>query len=163
MHRRWRLGVCAIACSGVGSCAPEDSAFNFTFAPPAHEGAFQAGSVAGMHGNGDAVVEPGRPIAMDPRQQEAVVAGVARWLKDPRSVRFGSMQAVRDGRGIVTVCGWVDGRNSAGAYRGLAPYIGLLMGTRNGSDFVVVGIGGTRRDRVDVLALCEEVGVRLEA
>ena len=59
------------------------------------------------------------------------------------------MQGVRDPRGPVVVCGWIDGHNGAGAYRGMSPYIGVLTGPRNDAEFVVVGIGsyGPRASR----------------
>jgi hypothetical protein len=174
--RRWlRLAAWMMACGNLGACTmTEDTAYDFTFTPPPQERATlhangssrpSGHGVSAPHGNGAAVmpanggaIQSGQPIRLEAHQQEAIVAGVSRWLKDPRSAYFGSMQAVRDGRGIVTVCGWIDGRNSAGVYRGLAPYIGILVGARNGAEFIVVAIGGTRRERADVLALCEETG-----
>ena len=62
------------------------------------------------------------PIKLDPRQQEAVVAGVTKWMKEPGSASFGSMAGVKLRQGSIVVCGEVDGRNSAGAYAGMAPF-----------------------------------------
>lgn len=149
---RWGLlAACIIiACASLGACAPEDTVHTFAFAPSSNGG-------EQPHANGG-TIEAGRPLKLDARQQEAVVGGVSQWLKDSKSAQFGAMQAVRDSRGVVTVCGWVDGRNSAGVYRGMAPYIGILVGTRHSADFIVVGIGGSRQDRASVLALCVETG-----
>lgn len=105
-------------------------------------------------------IEAGRHMALDAHQQEAVVAGVAKWLKDPGSAQFSAMGGARNSRGIVTVCGHVNGRNGAGTYVGMASYVGVLMGTRAGPDFVVVGIAASRRERAEVASLCRESGVK---
>ena len=65
-------------------------------------------------------------------------------MKAPASTQFGIMSGARNSRGAVTVCGEVNGRNGDGAYVGMAPYVGVLMGTRASPDFVVVGIAGVR-------------------
>jgi hypothetical protein len=87
-----------------------------------------------------------------------VVAGVARWMKDPRSAQFGGMTAARDSHGVVTVCGEVSGRNSAGVNTALEPYVGVLMGPSSSPEFVVVAIAGSGRERAEVAALCREAG-----
>ena len=154
-----------MACAGLVACAPEDTVHTFAYSPPPGDGATPHAN--GGTSNGGATtggkIEAGQPIKLDARQQEAVVQGVSRWLKDAKSAQFGTMQAVRDRRGNIIVCGWVDGRNSAGVYRGMAPYIGILVGTRTNAEFKVVGIGGTRHDRASVLALCEETGAARSA
>jgi hypothetical protein len=43
----------------------------------------------------------------------------------------------------------------------MAPYIGVLTGPKEAAEFVVVGIGGTARERADVLSLCQEIGAAL--
>jgi hypothetical protein len=109
-----------------------------------------------------ATVRAGVPAPMTPLQQEAVVKGVMPFMKDGPSVRFANLRAARDGRGIVTVCGEVDGRNGAGRPAGFAPFIGVLMPPprRNAlPDFVLVEIGSTARDRAVVEGLCRESGV----
>jgi hypothetical protein len=174
-----RFAACFMASWGLGACTTtEDTAYNFAYTAPPSESAQEANrdvpcNTAGgpqckanggspLHGNGGSppagtAIPQGQPIKLDPRQQEAIVVGVSRWLKVPKSVQLGAMQAVRDYRGVVTVCGWVDGHNGAGIYRGLSPYIGVLMPMPS-ADFIVVGIGGTRRERAEVLSLCEETG-----
>lgn len=106
-----------------------------------------------------AAIEAGTRVALDARQQEAVVAGVAKWMKDPRTAQFGTMAGARNSRGLVTVCGWVAGRNGAGTHVGMAPYIGVLMGTRTSPDFVVVGIAATDHERAEVARLCGDSGI----
>ena len=66
-------------------------------------------------------IEPGTKVVLDARQQEAVVAGVSKWMKAPASTQFGIMSGARNSRGVVTVCGEVNGRNGNGAYVGMRP------------------------------------------
>lgn len=103
-------------------------------------------------------IESGVRVPLDARQQEAVVTGVAKWMKDPRSVQFGLMEAARNSRGTITVCGDVRGRNASGAYAVMTRYIGVLMGDSASPEFVVVGIAGSPRERAEVAALCRETG-----
>ena len=104
-------------------------------------------------------IEPGAKVTLDARQQEAVVAGVSKWMKAPASTRFGLMSGARNSRGMITVCGEVDGRNGNGAYVGMRPYVGVLMGTPASPDFVVVGIAASERERAEVASICRESGV----
>ena len=147
--------TCTIAFVFVcgGACMSDDSAHTaiylmapYSSLPPAPAG----GSI-----------EAGTKMALDARQQEAVVAGVTKWLKDPGSAQFGPMGSARNSHGTVTVCGHVTGRNGGGAYVGMAPYIVMLMGTPASPDFVVVGIGASSRERAEVTSLCRESGVAL--
>ncbi|WP_020695802.1 hypothetical protein [Reyranella massiliensis] len=107
-----------------------------------------------------ASIDAGKPVPLTPLQQEAIVAGVMVWLKDGSSARFGEMRAARNSHGKVTVCGLVDGRNSEGRLLGLAPFIGVIAGTPEKPDFVLVEIGSTPRQRAVVTGLCEESGIR---
>ena len=104
-------------------------------------------------------IESGSRVGLDSRQIEVIVTAVGKWMKDPGSLQFGSMSGARNRFGVVTVCGTVNGRNSAGAYSGQQPYIGVLLGPPNRPEFVVVGIGGTAGERAEVTNLCRESGV----
>ena len=104
-------------------------------------------------------IEAGTKLTIDALQQEAVVAGVSKWMKTPGSTRFGLMSGARNSRGTVTVCGEVDGRNGNGLYVGMRPYVGVLMGTPASPDFVVVGIASSERERAEVASICRESGV----
>jgi hypothetical protein len=88
-----------------------------------------------------------------------VVTGVSKWMKAPASTQFGIMSGARNSRGVVTVCGEVNGRNGNGAYVGMRPYVGVLMGPPASPDFVVVGIAASERERAEVASLCRESGV----
>lgn len=107
-----------------------------------------------------ASIDAGTPVPLTPLQQEAVVVGVMTWLKDGSSARFGEMRAARNSHGKVTVCGLVDGRNGEGRLLGLSPFIGVIAGTPEKPDFVLVEIGSTPRQRAVVTGLCVESGIR---
>jgi hypothetical protein len=146
--------LCAIAFAGVGACVSDPvqhAAHNpVSLVPPYSElPAAPAGTT----------IETGTKTVLDARQQEAVVAGVSKWMKAPASTRFGVMSGARNSRGTITVCGEVDGRNGNGAYVGMRPYVGVLMGTPASPDFVVVGIGASERERAEVASICRESGV----
>ncbi len=106
-----------------------------------------------------APIEPGTRIKLDARQQEAVVAGVIKWMKDPASVSFGDLAGARNSRGVITVCGNVNGRNSSGAYVGMSPFIGALVGRPTAPQFVLVEIGSSGKQRAEVEALCQQSGI----
>jgi hypothetical protein len=104
-------------------------------------------------------LEPGMPVRLDPRQQEAVVAGVSKWMKDPASASFGTMSGVKLRQGAIAVCGEVDGRNSAGVYTGMARFVGVMMGPARAPEFVVVGIAHSGQARAEVEAICQKSGI----
>ena len=104
-------------------------------------------------------IEPGMPVRLDPRQQEAVVAGVSKWMKDPASASFGPIAGVKSRQGLTVVCGDVDGRNSAGAYAGMARFIGVMMGPARTPEFVVVSIAQNGQARTEVEGICQKSGI----
>ena len=170
--RRWlRLAAGFLAFGGLGAGVTVDTAYHFEYSlhphgparhlSPGRTTAAQAKpcSPSDPQGGPAPAILRGEPAQLDPQQQEVIIVGVTKWLKDRSSACFGPMQVVRDPRGPVVVCGWIDGHNGTGAYRGMSPYIGLLMGLRNDAEFLVVGIGATARERAEVLSLCAEVGV----
>jgi hypothetical protein len=144
-------GLCLlVACAALAACMQDTDHLAvhllppYSDLPPAPPGAS---------------IEAGRPIKLDARQQEAVVAGVTKWMKNPASVGFGEMAAARNSRGLVTVCGGMNGRNSAGAPPGASLFIGVLMDTPARPDFVVVAIGSSGSQRATVEQLCQESGL----
>ena len=149
-----RIIICAMASACVGACVSDSvqhAAHNpVSLVPPYSE---LPRAPAGTS------IEAGTRLVLDARQQEAVVAGVSKWMKSPASTRFGIMSGARNSRGTITVCGEVDGRNGNGAYVGMRPYVGVLMGTPASPDFVVVGIAASDRERAEVASLCRESGV----
>jgi hypothetical protein len=57
-------------------------------------------------------------------------------------------------RGTITVCGLVAGRNGSGAYVGMAPYVGVMMGTRASPD---IGAPLTGADAAQLLERIDEL------
>jgi hypothetical protein len=108
-------------------------------------------------------LEPGMPVKLDQRQLEAVVDGVLKWMKDPASVSFTGINGVKNRRGIVTVCGDVSGRNSAGVLVSKSPFVGALMGRPDAPTFVVVDIGAYGKQRTVVEGLCYQSGIYRDA
>jgi hypothetical protein len=104
-------------------------------------------------------IEPGRPVDLNGGQRKTIVAGVQKWMKDPASVKFGAMEAVRNNRGRITVCGEVSGRNTAGRQAGMSPFVGVLMGPGVDADFVLVGVGSSDSERAEVIQLCRASGI----
>lgn len=104
-------------------------------------------------------IESGVPVKLDERQQEAVISAVLKWMKDPRTAAFSELRAARNKHSWITVCGAVNGRNSAGTYVGMAPFIGAMRSSPIPSEFIVVEIGAFDPQRTDVETLCRESGV----
>ncbi len=71
------------------------------------------------------LIEAGKPLILSSQQQEAVVVGVTRWLKESASAQFGEMRGARNSRGVITVCG---------------TFVGVLQGTAAKTVFVLVDI-----------------------
>jgi hypothetical protein len=62
---------------------------------------------------------------------DAIKAAVISILKNPQSARFGTIIASQNERtGQITVCGYVNAKNSSGVYAGDQPFKGVLKGKR---------------------------------
>jgi hypothetical protein len=101
--------------------------------------------------------EPGVPITLTAQDQQAIKAGVAKGMKDPESARFGEMAAARKSDGTITVCGYVNGKNSYGGYVGMSPFIGIYA--REAKAFGLVDIGSSSTDRTVVGKMCRDAGI----
>jgi hypothetical protein len=146
-----RVHLLLLVCVALGACMSDDTAHMpiyltapYNTWPPAPPGA---------------PIEPGRPVDLNGGQQQTVVTGVLRWMKDPVSVQFHGIEAVQNSRGRITVCGEVDGRNTAGRQVGMEPFVGVLMAPDIDADFVLVGIGSSVRERAEVTQLCRASGI----
>ena len=135
-----------VACVTLAACMPDDTAHT------AHLPGSALQYLAARAPN--TPIEPGRPVGLNGRQQQSVVTGVLKWMKDPGSVQFRGIEGVQNSRGLVTVCGEVNGRNTAGHQVGMEPFVGVLMGPDGDADFVLVGIGSSDRERAEVSRLC---------
>jgi hypothetical protein len=145
--------VIIAACAGLIACTPDDTANRLIFLPPPYN--------AWPPAPPGTPIESGRPVRLDGPQQVAVTNGVLKWMKDPVSVQFRGIEAVQNSRGLITVCGEVNGRNSAGKVS-ISPFIGVLMGPDADADFVLVGIGSSDRERAEVTHLCRDNGLGVE-
>jgi hypothetical protein len=54
-----------------------------------------------------------------------IEADLRNGLKDPESARFGMMNSVKHPDGTVSICGWVNAKNSYGGYTGEMPFIAV--------------------------------------
>ena len=141
-----------VACATLIACAPGPDTAHVPIFLPSPYAALPAVPPG-------APIEPGRPIKLNAGQQQAVVGGVVKWMKDPASVQFRGLEAAQNSRGLIAVCGLVNGRNTAGNLVGPQPFVGLLMGPGAGADFVLVGIGSSHRERAEVTSLCRASGI----
>jgi hypothetical protein len=104
-------------------------------------------------------IEPGMPIKLHPRQQEAVVAAVSKWMKEPGTASFGALNAVMARHGQIVVCGEVNGRNTAGVYPGMAPFVGVMVGKPDDPEFIVISIAQSGQPRAEIQAICQQSGI----
>ena len=62
---------------------------------------------------------------------DAIKAAVTSILKNPGSARFSTIVASENEKtGQITACGYVNAKNSSGAYAGKQPFKGMLKGKR---------------------------------
>jgi hypothetical protein len=61
-------------------------------------------------------------------QVNAIRSGVMENMRDPQSAVFGNAGALLSSRGVVIICGFVNGKNGYGGYTGMTRYDGELVG-----------------------------------
>jgi hypothetical protein len=106
-------------------------------------------------------LEVATPITLTPKQVSSVRAGVAKSLKyDVEAPRVGKLIAGRTSNGVI-VCGYVNGKNSAGEDIGERPFHGLFLGFDNASGFIVTGTGGAESETATTLDMCRRSGLEL--
>ena len=110
--------------------------------------------------------EPERPLHVhEPKltslQIDAVHRGIRNRLKDPNSAIFGRIVAgvSGDDPNMLSVCGWVNAKNSYGGYTGDRPFMGALMIDSN--HFIPIRIGATDSQAGAVLMVCAQDGLSL--
>lgn len=99
------------------------------------------------------------PVTLTPVDTAAVKQGVTKALKDPESARFGAMKAGADGKGVVSVCGYVNAKNSFGGYTGEKLFTGVVIGEGQKKGFVMIGMGGKDTDTIATHSVCSEMGL----
>ncbi|MBS7696272.1 MULTISPECIES: hypothetical protein [unclassified Chelatococcus] len=70
---------------------------------------------------------PMHPITLNKAQIDAIQSAVKRDLKDPYSAHFGEIKATRGADGTVVACGFLNAKNSFGAYTGMKPFAAGLI------------------------------------
>ncbi|MGH0003571.1 hypothetical protein ACQU0X_26135 [Pseudovibrio ascidiaceicola] len=81
-------------------------------------------------------VETTEPNANELR---AIVKEVSKNLKDPYSAQFHDVMGMRMGEGIMQFCGFVNAKNSHGAYAGKIPFVVSLYDGAPGPRTMVPG------------------------
>jgi hypothetical protein len=97
------------------------------------------------------------PIALSNPDVETVRKALRKKLKDhPGSVRFDGIIAGTTKKGEVIVCGWVNGKNSSGAYTERQPFAGsLIRGTE--PSYRLYYIASDDSERRLVRSICGEL------
>lgn len=104
-------------------------------------------------------IEPGDLVTLSAQQQKQVREGTAKRLKDPEAARFGKLSATRGKDGSLTVCGYVNGKNSYGGYTGYSPFMGMFLAPPNGNTYEVVKIGSRDTEQQAIVSVCGQAGV----
>ncbi|MAW87086.1 MAG: hypothetical protein CMJ42_11205 [Phyllobacteriaceae bacterium] len=97
-------------------------------------------------------------VNLTPELKAKFAEGVKKGLKDPFSaVVSDTMYAVTDGK-MTTACGYVNAKNSFGAYTGDKPWAAMMT-----SQGIVapVGVGGTDTETRVVLRFCYRRGLNI--
>jgi hypothetical protein len=97
---------------------------------------------------------PPAPIELSPEQIAAIDFAVRVTLKDPDSGRFRDVRGSRSETGIVTACGWINGKGDSGQYMGERPFIGTFDSR---SQFRLV----SEMNRDTLLQMCQSASIPL--
>ena len=106
-----------------------------------------------------------RPLQLSAEQVKEVHEGVRKALKDPGSAQFGDLSAAIDDKGLITICGYVNAKNSYGGFTGHKRYIGMLADSTNAKTkqrflaFSVAAMGGAAADDFAVNESCKRAGI----
>jgi hypothetical protein len=101
------------------------------------------------------------PTSLSAEQSAVIEQHVKASLKDPYSAMFGSKSATINEKGVITVCGYVNAKNSFGGYTGMQPYSGVLTGASNKQGFVVISVGGSETEQTATLQVCRAAGANV--
>lgn len=102
------------------------------------------------------------PIVLDAKYNAAVKTGVKKRLKDPGSARFTlPFRASEANNGVTTVCGLVNAKNSFGGYTGSAPFVGILLDSKNPAGFAAIAVGGTPSQQKITYQVCADARINL--
>ena len=99
----------------------------------------------------------GKPYQLTARELAVVKSSVRQAMKDPQSAMFGRIAASISSDKVVTVCGFVNGKNSFGGYVGKKPFLGVLTGQNTG--YYVIDIGSSDIEVNADLRTCQKAGI----
>lgn len=95
------------------------------------------------------------PYNLSEQEVAAVEGGIREDLKDPDSAKFSGFRATKEpNAGMVTVCGFVNSKNSFGGYAGKQLFYGLLAVPQ--LRFVPIGLGGHAKVNA---SMCKDAGI----
>ena len=106
----------------------------------------------------EASAPPGQPYKLTQTVVNTVRSDVRASMKDPGSARFGQIAAAQAADGIITVCGWVNGKNSYGGYTGELPFMGIY--SQSTGRFMVADIASAAHAQSTV-QVCRNRGVAI--
>ena len=110
-----------------------------------------------------AFAEEFEPYTVSDRQMKAIEEAIGRELKDPYSAVYEGLRASVDSVEMVHVCGFVNAKNSFGAFSGRTPfYISIVPFEEPKSPMVMQQVFSEHPNVVaQVLEICREMSVAL--
>lgn len=108
-------------------------------------------------------LETGTPVTLSPVDLAAIDLGVRSGLKDPFSaIVSGVRGAVGTQSGVMYACGYVNAKNSFGAYTGNMPFSGVLATNTAGQRVFATGsIGDGGIGSQVVFEVCQRQGMAI--
>lgn len=101
-------------------------------------------------------VMPGSPYKLSSEQIAKIKSAVSEGLKDPDSAKFpDQFVATKEGNNI-TVCGYVNAKNSYGGYVGKKPF--HVLGFASSGLFVPISVGGDDLSQTATIDMCRKSG-----
>lgn len=102
---------------------------------------------------------PYTPYKLTHAEKDVVMRGVRGGMKDPVSAIFGEMAAGKSPKGVITVCGYVNGRNSFGGYVGMQRFMGVLV--MSPDVFMLSAIAHDDASEYGVSKVCSQSGAAI--
>lgn len=103
-------------------------------------------------------LKAGAPVTLSPTQTQAIQAAVIDTLKDPESARFSEIAATQGDSGEISVCGFVNAKNSFGGYVGKKPFHGKIAG----NTFMLRHLSSSENETTLILRGCHALGIMIE-
>lgn len=98
-----------------------------------------------------------KPYPLNDTDTKLIKDAVARSLKDPNSALFGLVAGTKaDDEQYVTVCGFVNAKNSFGGYIGQKPFLAALF---PGKSAALIDIGDSETKPIAIADVCKQYGM----